>query len=97
MTENYAAQALVAAGFDLHYWTSPGKAEVDFVVQASGGAVVPIEVKAGDHVRSKSLARFAELYQPGPSVRLSARQFGLDKGIRSLPLYAAFCLGQVLA
>ena len=97
LTENYAAQALVAAGFDLHYWTSPGKAEVDFVVQTSGGAVVPIEVKAGDHVRSKSLARFAELYRPGPSVRLSARQFGLDKGIRSLPLYAAFCLGQVLA
>ena len=51
----------------------PGARQAD---KTFWGAVVLIEAKAGDRVRSKSLARFAELCQPGQSLRLSTRQFG---------------------
>jgi predicted AAA+ superfamily ATPase len=33
MTENYVAQVFSSKGYDLFYWQSEGKAEVDFVLQ----------------------------------------------------------------
>ena len=92
MTENYIAQTLAANGIEPYFWASSGTAEVDFVYQSSTGDVVPVEVKAGDNVRSKSLARFIELYHPRQAVRVSTRNFGSENGIRSLPLYAAWLL-----
>ena len=92
MTENYIAQTFAATGITSYFWASPGKAEVDFVYQSSSGDVVPVEVKAGDHVRSKSLARFIELYHPRQAVRVSTKDFGTENGIRSVPLYAAWLL-----
>jgi hypothetical protein len=90
LTENHVAQTLAARGVSAYYWASPGKAEVDFVIQTPAGDVVPIEVKAGDNVTSKSLARFAELYRPREVVRVSTRNFGTTGGVRSVPLYAAW-------
>lgn len=92
LTENYVAQTLAARGITAYYWASPGKAEVDFVIQNRDGDIVPIEVKAGDNVRSRSLARFAELYRPRELVRISTRNFGFEGAIRSVPLYAAWLI-----
>ena len=91
LTENYVAQQLTAAGRTLCYWESGGIAEVDFILE-NGAAVVPLEVKRGEHVRSRSLNVYREKYHPPVSVRLSLRNFGESDGIRSVPLYAAFCL-----
>ena len=93
LTENYVAQAMAANGVTLYSWASPGKAEVDFVYQTRDGDVVPIEVKAADNVRSKSLSRFIELYSPPQAVRLTTKQFGVDGAVRSVPLYGAWLLG----
>ena len=54
ITENYVAQVLAANLYPLFYWRSDNSAEVDFVIQ-QGMDVIPIEVKAGIRVRSKSL------------------------------------------
>lgn len=75
-----------------YYYESKGRAEVDFVLQSSQGEIIPIEVKSSDNVRSKSLARFCELYPPPYAIRLSTKNFGSDSFICSLPLYALFCL-----
>lgn len=92
LTENYVAQSLTANGFDLHYWMSSGTAEVDFVIEGSTATAVPIEVKSSGNVRSKSLSVYREKYSPDCSVRLSTKNFGFENGIKSVPLYAAFCI-----
>jgi predicted AAA+ superfamily ATPase len=91
MTENYVAQVFAAKGYDIMYWQSDGKAEIDFVLQIDG-AVIPIEVKKGKRNRSKSLGVFVEKYKSPYSIRLSKKNFGFENGIKSVPLYAAFCI-----
>jgi len=91
MTENYIAQVLVTKGYDLLYWQSDGKAEVDFVLQIED-AVIPVEAKKGIRNRSKSLGIFIEKYKSPYSIRLSKKNFGFSNGIKSVPLYAAFCI-----
>jgi hypothetical protein len=54
--------------------------------------IIPIEVKSGDNVRSKSLKVYCEKYRPTKSIRVSSRNFGFENNIKSLPLYAVFCL-----
>lgn len=91
MTENYVAQVFASKGYDLMYWQSDGKAEVDFVLQI-GDAVIPVEVKKGKRNRSKSLRVFVEKYKSPYSIRISKKNFGFENGIKSVPLYAAFCI-----
>ena len=91
IVENYVAQSLVANGHKLYYWKSGNTAEVDFVIQLAD-KVVPIEVKKGRHTKSRSLEQFVKKYAPEYSIRLSSRDFGLANGIKSVPLYAAFCI-----
>lgn len=91
VTENYVAQQLAAKGYDLYYWESGNTAEVDFVLQ-KGGQLMPLEVKKGEHVRSRSLNVFVNTYQPSCALRLSLKNFGRQGGLRLVPLYAAFCL-----
>lgn len=92
LVENYVANALVSRGFDCYYWESEGKAEVDFVIQTIGGECIPIEVKSSENVRSKSLNQYVQKYSPPFSIRISAKNFGFENGIKSIPLYACFCL-----
>ena len=92
LAENYICQALVACGIKPYYWTSPGKAEVDFVFQDRLSNIVPLEAKSADNVRSKSLRSYRDIYGPEYSIRVSARNFGFENGIKSIPLYAMFCL-----
>ncbi len=91
MTENYVAQALASNGYKLLYWQSDGKAEVDFVLQLDG-VVVPVEVKKGRRNRSKSLGIFTEKYKSAYALRISKKNFGFENGIKSVPLYAVFCI-----
>jgi len=92
LAENYVMQALVTNGINPYYWSSPGKAEVDFVFQDRMGNIIPLEAKSADNVRSKSLRSYREIYKPEDSIRVSARNFGFEYGIKSIPLYALFCL-----
>jgi hypothetical protein len=91
ITENYVAAALHANGYALFYWESDSIAEVDFVI-AHDDKVIPVEVKANEHVRSRSLSVYAQKYKPQYAIRISAKNFGFENGIRAIPLYAVFCL-----
>lgn len=92
LAENYIMQMLVTNGFSPFYWESGGKAELDFVFQDKQGNIIPLEVKSGTNVRTKSLKKFIEAYAPAFSIRVSAKNFGFENNIKSIPLYALFCL-----
>ncbi|GHU09198.1 ATPase [Alphaproteobacteria bacterium] len=92
LAENYVLTALMANTYQPFYWESQGKAEVDFVIQSKEGAVIPIEVKSSENTRSKSLRQYVSKYNPPYSIRISAKNFGFENQIKSVPLYAAFCI-----
>ena len=91
LTENYVAQTLVSHGNELYYWTSGNMAEVDFLLNLQGG-IIPLEVKASENVRSRSLHVYKEKYRPEYAIRVSARNFGFTEGTKSVPLYAVHCI-----
>ncbi len=95
LAENYIMQALVTSGFTPYYWSSPGKAELDFVFQDRQGNIIPLEGKSADNVRAKSLKNYISLYQPPYAIRVSAKNFGFENGLKSIPLYALFCLKRI--
>ncbi|MBA4507435.1 ATP-binding protein [Clostridium sporogenes] len=92
LTENYVCFSLNANGYTPYYWESKGNAEVDFLIQDKDGCIIPIEVKAAEHVRSKSLQQYIKKYQPKYAIRVSGKNFGFENGIKSIPLYATFLI-----
>ena len=96
ITENYVANQLESLGYSLYYWQSNGIAEIDFLLYTKDG-IIPLEVKASDNVQSKSLNVYIEKYKPKYSIRMSSKNFGYDneKKIKSIPLYAIFCLKEI--
>ncbi len=76
VTENYIAQQLAANNYPLYYWaTSNSQAELDFVLQKND-KIYAIEVKKGEHVRSRSLSVFKQKFSPDFSIRFSQKNFG---------------------
>lgn len=91
ISENYVAQQLHSYGYELYYYESSGKAELDFMIQSSH-ELIPMEVKAGINTKSKSLQVYRQSYQPSLSIRCSLKEIGFHDGLLSLPLYAIFTL-----
>ena len=91
ITENYVAQEFTANDISLYYWTYGRNAQVDFIIYNNDG-IIPVEVKSGDNVRSTSLKFYISENKPKYSIRLSTRNFGFENNIKSIPLYAAFCI-----
>lgn len=91
IAENYVANELAANGHSLYYWAENQVAEMDFIIDTAEG-VIPIEVKANQNKKSKSLNYYMDKNHPNYSIRLSANNFGFSDNIKSVPLYAAFCI-----
>ena len=92
ITENYIAQEISSKGESLYYWSSNRKAEIDFVLYSEEDGIIPIEVKSGNNVRSVSLNMYMKYYRPKYGIRFSTRNFGFENNIKSIPLYAVFCV-----
>lgn len=97
LTEQYVCQQLVAANCVVpHYWSAENaRGEVDFVYDYEG-IVVPVEVKAAENVRSRSLRTFAQENSIERSVRLSLAGFADQGWMCNIPLYAAGLLPKEL-
>lgn len=87
LAENYVAQVLHSKYNELYYWEQDSKYEVDFLINIDGD-IIPVEVKAGDNVTSKSLNKYIKKYNPVYSIRISSKNFGFSNNIKSIPLYA---------
>lgn len=89
LTEQYVYQQLVSdCGLSPYYWSAENsRGEVDFLVQQNNRAY-PIEVKAEENLRSKSLRAFYERY-PDTVPRRFSLSGSRDQGwMRNVPLYA---------
>ena len=78
---------------ELYYWSAenPGRAEVEFIVQ-DGSEIIPIEVKAGNASRARSLLQYNIRFNPKKSVLTSMDNDKED----ILPLYAFWNLKEWL-
>lgn len=95
-------QMLLASAFKLYY-SDIGimSARLGMTLEALQGKetehfrgilTVPVECKAGNHVKAKSMMVYMEKYAPAYAIRISARNFGLVNGIKSVSLYSVFCI-----
>ena len=91
IAENYVANELQANGISLYYWAKNQVAEIDFLIDTQKG-VIPIEIKANENKKSKSLNYFMQNTKKDLAIRISANNFGIENKIKSVPLYAVFCI-----
>lgn len=89
-TEQYVLEQLICSlSTGIYYYDSDtGKLEIDFLIQGQS-QLIPIEVKAGENLRSKSLKTFYESYPNSSPVRLSMSDYRQQEWMVNLPLYAA--------
>ena len=93
LTEQFVAQQLKIS-HDLYYWTaSNATAEIDFLIQ-SRNDIIPMEVKAEENLKSKSLKVFTEKYKPNTAIRTSMSPFRVQDWMTNLPLYGISTIGR---
>jgi len=89
IAENYVAQSLKQSlGKAPYYWTSHGKAEIDFVIEVSG-LNIPVEVKSSSSTKAKSLAVYKSKYDPKLRIRISNLNLKLTGDLLNIPLFFA--------
>ncbi len=98
LAENYVANELTSSGIPIFYWKSKEEAEVDFLIETNKDGVIPIEVKASENTKSKSLNVYNDLYNPKYMIRISSKDFGFNPNtkIKSIPLYATFLIKELI-
>jgi hypothetical protein len=88
ITEQFVCQQINAKSIACYYWSPEGgTSEVDFVIQR-GDWVVPIEVKSGLNVRSRSLRVYYDKYQPTRCIRTSLAAYEEQSWMTNIPLYS---------
>lgn len=88
LTEQYVCQQLSGNVDSLYYWSAENSSgEIDFLVQKEG-KVFPIEVKAEENLKSKSLKAFVNKYKGLKGVRLSMSDYRDQEWMVNIPLYA---------
>lgn len=89
LTEQFVLQQLKALKrVNTFYWTNDrGSAEVDFVIEYSN-AFVPVEVKAEQNLKAKSLKSYNERFKPPLSIRTSMANYKNEGWLLNIPLYA---------
>lgn len=89
-TEQFVLQQLIAMDLTPYYWsndTTP--AEIDFVIQNEDRAI-PIEVKAEENVRAKSMKTYIDSHPEAAlyGLRLSMKGHIKQTWMQNMPLYA---------
>lgn len=89
LTEQYVLQELIANQDNpVFYWANEkGLAEVDFVLQQKQ-SVIPIEVKAEENLKAKSLRIYVEQFNPEYAIRCSMADYKEQEWLVNVPLYA---------
>ena len=95
LTENYVMTQLKSMGIESYFWRTKTDAEIDFITDYEG-VLLPIEVKAADNTKAKSLHSFCNRYKPKLAIKTSLKNVGdnMDKEthVWNIPLYALFRL-----
>lgn len=88
-TEQYVEQQIVSGGnSSLYYYTNENStSEIDFVMQFKD-SLLPIEVKAEENLRARSLKAVLDKDQSLRGLRISMSDYRQDARFDNLPLYA---------
>lgn len=88
LTEQFVHQQLIADTEYTPYYYSETKSEgeIDFVIQ-KGAYIIPIEVKAEENLRAKSLRGYCDKYKPEIAVRTSMSDYREQEWLVNVPLY----------
>ena len=89
LTEQFVLQELIAANRYTPYYYSGEKSvyETDFVIQQKKN-IIPLEVKAEQNLRSKSLKFYYEKFKPEYAVRTSMSNAADEGWLVNIPLWA---------
>lgn len=88
LTEQFVAQELCAAEYELYYYsTENSTGEIDFVIQHNCHCI-PLEVKAEENLRARSLRAFCYKYKPDIAIRTSMSNYREQDWMNNVPLYA---------
>ena len=92
LAEQYVLQQLISdTQYTPYYYSVSSHNEIDFVLQREG-QVVPLEVKAAENLRSKSLRAYCDKFKPVLAVRTSLSGYREQEWMTNLPLYAVMTL-----
>ena len=97
LTEQYVFQQLrTDSEMEIFYWSSEsGTAELDFLIQKED-AIIPIEVKAEENLRAKSLRLFYEKFKMLTAIRTSMSDYREQDWMINVPLYCiGNCFGRI--
>ena len=72
--------------FLYYYSTENSSGEIDFILQQDLECV-PIEVKASENLRAKSLRSFCDKYKPKKAIRTSMSNYRKEDWLTNVPLY----------
>ena len=87
LTEQFVCQELKIK-HELYYWQAQNAtAEIDFIIQYQN-QIVPIEVKAEENLKSKSLRLYVDRFTPSMAVRTSMSNYRTETWLINVPLYA---------
>ena len=87
LTEQFVAQQLKASDRELYYYsTENSSGEIDFVIQQEMRCI-PIEVKAEENLRARSLRAFCDKYKPEIAIRSSMSNYREQDWMVNVPLY----------
>lgn len=91
IVENFVQNELLSYGLRESYSWHENTAELEFILDSSAG-IIPVEVKAGNNTRAKSLQSYVLRYAPKTTIKLIGAVGGSDDSERVLPLYYARAL-----
>ncbi|MDD6440669.1 MAG: ATP-binding protein [bacterium] len=93
LTEQYVLQQLIADTEYVPYYFTETKSEgeIDFLIQ-KGMDIIPVEVKAEENLRAKSLKCFCEKYEPREAIRTSMSDYKQQDWLTNIPLWAIAAL-----
>jgi hypothetical protein len=89
ITEQYVLQQLKSIDqLPVYYWSAEkATAEIDFLVQYQN-KIIPVEVKAAENLKAKSLKTYHQKFNPEISIRTSLSDYREEDWLVNLPLYA---------
>lgn len=83
--ENASLQALIPQlDVQPRYYAEQKGLEVDFLIQIRN-QILPVEVKADENVKSRSLTMYDRTYKPSLRVRFSSRNLNIRDGLLNIP------------
>lgn len=90
LAEQYVFQQLIQnESLAIYYHTfENSKYELDFLIQTENDEIIPIEVKAGESLKSNSFQLFCKKNNPAKAVRTSLSDYKKEEWMTNIPLYA---------